>query len=74
LLGRVKYCMAWWDSIDRRERSSLYLLLIFYIDFLLVLLVLFIGIPITILILVFDFYGLRWFWFPLLGLVYLCSS
>jgi len=61
--------MAWWDSIDRRERSSLYLLLIFYIDFLLVLLVLFIGIPITILILVFDFYGLRWFWFPLLVLI-----
>jgi hypothetical protein len=67
LLDKVKYCMAWWDSIDRRERSSLYLLLIFYINFLLVLLVLFIGIPITILILVFDFYGLRLF--PLLVLI-----
>jgi len=61
LLGRVKYCMAWWDSIDRRERHLLYLLLLFYIDSLLGLLVLFIGIPIIILILVFDFYGLRWF-------------
>jgi hypothetical protein len=53
--------MAWWDSIDPRERSLLYLLLLFYISSLLGLLVLFIGIPITILILVFDFYGLRWF-------------
>ena len=61
LLGRVKYCMAWWDSIDRRERYLLYLLLIFYISFLLVLFKLFIGIPIIILILVFDFYGLSWF-------------
>jgi hypothetical protein len=59
--------MAWWDSIDPRERSLLYLLLLFYISFLLGLLVLFIGIPITILILVFDFYGLRWF--PLLVLI-----
>ncbi len=67
LLGRVKYCMAWWDSIDRRERSLLYMLLLFYISSLLGLLVLFIGIPITILILVFDFYGLRWF--PLLVLI-----
>ncbi len=67
LLDRVKYCMAWWDSIDRRERSLLYMLLISYINFLLSLLVLFIGIPITILILVFDFYGLRWF--PLLVLI-----
>jgi hypothetical protein len=67
LLGRVRYCMAWWDSIDRRERYLLYLLLLFYINFLLVLLVLFIGIPITILILVFDFYGLRLF--PLLVLI-----
>ena len=45
----------------------LYLLLLFYVSFLLGLLVLFIGIPITILILVFDFYGLRWF--PLLVLI-----
>jgi len=61
LLDRVKYCMTWWDSIDRRERYLLYLLLIFYISFLLVLFKLFIGIPIIILILVFDFYGLSWF-------------
>ena len=45
----------------------LYMLLLFYISSLLGLLVLFIGIPITILILVFDFYGLRWF--PLLVLI-----
>ena len=38
----------------------LYMLLLFYISSLLGLLVLFIGIPITILILVFDFYGLSW--------------
>jgi positive regulator of sigma E activity len=50
--------MAWWDSIDRRERSLLNMLLLFYISSLLGLLVLFIGIPITILIIVFDFYGL----------------
>jgi len=52
--------MAWWDSIDPRERSLLYMLLLFYIDSLLGLLVLFIGIPIIILILVFNFYGLSW--------------
>jgi hypothetical protein len=52
--------MAWWDSIDPRERSLLYILLLFYIDSLLGLPVLFIGIPITILILVFNFYGLSW--------------
>ena len=44
----------------------LYILLLFHIS-LLGLLALFIGIPITILILVFDFYGLRWF--PLLVLI-----
>jgi hypothetical protein len=60
-LSKIRYCMAWWDSIDPRERSLLYMLLLFYISSLLGLLVLFIGIPITILILVFDFYGLRWF-------------
>lgn len=60
MLSRIRYCMAWWDSIDPRERSLLYMLLLFYISSLLGLLVLFIGIPITILILVFDFYGLSW--------------
>jgi hypothetical protein len=59
-LSRIRYCMAWWDSIDPRERSLLYMLLLFYIDSLFGLLVLFIGTPIIILILVFNFYGLSW--------------
>jgi hypothetical protein len=69
LLGRVKYCMAWWDSIDRRERSSLlYILLLFHIS-LLYLLTLLIGIPITILVLVFDLVSMGFLQFHLLVLI-----
>jgi len=50
--------MVWWNSIDPRERALLYMLLITYYDSLMALLAFFIGFPVVILILAFDFYDL----------------